>query len=49
MTPIEETMYLHFVAPVIRDCGAHSPEAQLAYATWERIVLALQGRIETKH
>lgn len=49
MTPIEETFYQYLVAPVVRDCGAHSEEARLAYATWERIVLALQARGETKH
>lgn len=49
MTPIEQTLYQYLVAPVVRDCGEHSEEAQLAYATWERIVVALQGRGETKH
>ena len=49
VTPIEETFYQYLVAPVVRDCGAHSEEALLAYATWERIVLALQARGETKH
>lgn len=49
MTHIEEIMYLSLVAPVVRDCGEHSEEAQLAYATWERIVAVLQGRDETKH
>ena len=49
VTPIEETLYQYLVAPVVRDCGAHSEEARLAYATFERIVLALQARGETKH
>ena len=49
VTPIEQTLYQYLVAPVVRDCGEHSEEAQLAYATWERIVVTLQGRGETKH
>jgi hypothetical protein len=42
MTPIEQTFYQYLVAPVVRDCGAHSPEAQLAHETWARIVGALE-------
>ena len=47
MTHIEQTFYQYLVAPVIRDCGAHSPEAQLAYETWARIVGALEQDKQT--
>jgi len=49
MTLIEQTFYQYLVAPVIRDCGAHSPEAQLAYETWARIVGALERDRRTQN
>jgi hypothetical protein len=49
MTPIEQTLYQYLVAPVIRDCGAHSPEAQLAYETWARIVGTLEPDRRTQN
>jgi len=49
MTPVEQTFYQYLVAPVVRDCGAHSPEAQLAYETWARIVGALEPDRRTEN
>lgn len=44
MTPIEQSIYLHLVAPVVRDCGPLSPEAELAFATWRKIVEAIEPK-----
>jgi hypothetical protein len=41
MTPIEQALYLYLVAPVVRDCGPLSPEAELALGAWTKIVETL--------
>lgn len=42
MNHLEQTLYLYLVAPVVRDCGPLSPEAEIAFATWQKIVAAVQ-------
>jgi hypothetical protein len=38
---LEQTLYLYLVAPVVRDCGPLSPEAELAFTAWARMIEAL--------
>jgi hypothetical protein len=49
MTPIEQALYLHLVAPVVRDCGPLSPEAELAFAAWTRMIEALPKEAATNN